>query len=86
MENKINVKEVETQISKTCKCCGKTLPITQFYRIGRGHRNVCKTCFCELTHRSPQFAEFGDNTLILELQRRGYHGDLIIEVVKTKTI
>ena len=68
MENKINVKEVETQIFRICRCCGKQLPITQFYRIGRGHRNVCKTCFCELTNRSPEFAEFGDNALIVIME------------------
>lgn len=86
MENKIKVNQVETKIFKTCKCCGKTLPIINFYRIGRGHRNICKSCFCELTNRSEEFAEHSDNKLLLELQRRGYRGTLTIEIVKSKTI
>ena len=86
MENRIQINQVETGVYKTCQCCGRHLPITQYYRIGRGYRRFCKDCFRAQTGRSDKFADVGDNALLLELQNRGYHGILHIEVVKSKTI
>lgn len=86
MENKIKVNKVETQIYKVCQHCGRALPITNFYKYARGYRRMCKSCFCALTGRSDEFAQYNDNQLLLELQNRGYEGTLTIKIVKTKTI
>ena len=45
---------------KTCKRCGKTLPLTSFYghpQMGDGHLNICKECI-----KADMRARYSENT------------------------
>ena len=86
MENNLNneilaVKEVVTQ-KKTCKCCGKELPITMFNRKGPGYRNICMSCERDKIGISDKFKDFTSRELIEELRSRGYKG--ILKYVKVE--
>lgn len=63
-------------VSKTCKCCGKTLPIGAFGRRGSGYRNVCKDCEHKEEGASERFKDVTSRELIEELRKRGYTGNL----------
>lgn len=36
--------EEENKLNNTCKICGKTLPISQFYKSSEGYGDTCKIC------------------------------------------
>ena len=36
--------EKENKLNRTCKICGKTLPISQFYKSSEGYGDTCKIC------------------------------------------
>lgn len=36
--------EEENKLNRTCKICGKTLPISQFYKSSEGYGDTCKIC------------------------------------------
>ena len=36
--------EKENNVNKTCQICGKTLPISQFYKSSEGYEDTCKAC------------------------------------------
>ena len=38
-----NIQE-DSRLDKTCKTCGKTLPISEFYKKSDGYEDVCKNC------------------------------------------
>lgn len=84
MEQKvITVTPEKTQETKKCKCCGKTLPITEFNQRGRGYRNICKLCLRKETGASERFVDFTSRELIDELKSRGYEGTLTKKIVET---
>lgn len=75
--------------TKTCKCCGKTLPIEEFSKNKcslDGYFYVCKTCrSTNISNGSKQakrqltlksLDQFTSRDLMLELKRRGYDGIL----------
>lgn len=78
--------------TKVCKCCGKELPLTDFYKNSATkdkHDNSCKKCRNQKIaeaqkRRVPQpgiksmfrISDFEDNQLFAELRRRGYSGEL----------
>lgn len=35
---------------RTCKTCGKRMPISKFYKVGKYRRHVCKACVKEENH------------------------------------
>ena len=65
----------ETIIKKRkCKCCGKELPITNFYKRGNGYRYVCISCLRNNNGVTERFKDFTDRDLMEELRSRGYKG------------
>lgn len=74
---------------KTCSKCGKTLPLTDFYRNKNcrdGHSSACKDCVDKGIKESKQhkkdlltlkIADFTDQALFDELKKRGYGGQLV---------
>lgn len=82
-------KQVAGVAYKTCSKCGKTLPLTEFYRNKRnsdGHHPQCKECmnkdFKSERERKKaslilKLADFTDQALFTELKRRGYAGELL---------
>lgn len=78
------------QIIKTCKCCGKQLPTTCFYKnpIAKdGLDYFCSDCRTKallkggIKKRSQRksvlkLADFSDDAIFSELKRRGYVGEL----------
>lgn len=78
--------EIQT---KTCTVCGKTLPITDFYRKSSspdGYYCACKDCQkariaksrINKTEKNKDsiLSEFSPKELIDELKSRGYYGEL----------
>ena len=73
--------------TKTCQVCGKTLPISEFYRnsaTADGLDYRCKEC--NINHRTKtktynrkafSIHEVSDDALCGELRRRGYEGELV---------
>lgn len=77
---------------KVCAKCGRDLPLTEYYRKGRGYQSWCKDC-CRDHGRlrngstgeyreNPTLTQATDQQLYDELKRRGYEGKLSI----TKTL
>ena len=78
--------EIQT---KTCTVCGKTLPISDFYRKSSspdGYYCACKKCQIDQIKKSrinkteknkdSILSEFSPKELIDELKARGYYGEL----------
>lgn len=89
MENNNNEQSlavVETIVEKKkCKCCGKELPITMFYKRGNGYRKTCIECMRKEDGSSEKFKQFTARELIEELKSRGYKGQLkLIRVEEVK--
>lgn len=63
---------------KTCKKCGKTLPIEDFGRNRYGITSVCKTCEHEnrskgaKSRKKTALAKYSKEELLAELESRGY--------------
>jgi hypothetical protein len=71
-----------TCLTKKCKVCGKTLPISEFIRKGKGYMATCKGCLRKENGTSERFSQFTSRELIDELKYRGYKGTLRREVVE----
>lgn len=86
MENKDEVlATVEfTDVKKTCKCCGKALPINNFRKHRYGYRNKCISCERKEKGVDSKFSIFTSRELIEELKSRGYTGTL--KYIKVETI
>lgn len=85
MENEnLNVIPVEELAGekKTCHKCGRTLPITSFFKSGRGYRTICIDCSREEHGTTDKFREFSSRELIEELKSRGYKGTLTKTIIK----
>ena len=79
--------EMET---RTCKKCGRTLPLSEFHKSGRskdGLSFVCEDCV-KKTRKDKKLQKmenynplerFSSSELILELKRRGVRGEFIIQ-------
>ena len=79
--------EMET---RTCKKCGRTLPLSEFHKSGRskdGLSFVCEDCV-KKTRKDKQLQKmknynplekFSSSELILELKRRGVRGEFFIQ-------
>lgn len=82
MENKTDYSntvlavEETIQQKKTCKCCGKELPITMFNKRGMGYRNICISCERSDSGVSDKFKEYTSRELMEELHARGFKGTL----------
>lgn len=63
-----------TQQKKTCKCCGKELPITMFNKRGTGYRNICISCERGDSGASDKFKQYTSRELMEELRARGFKG------------
>lgn len=74
--NEVLAVEETTTEKKTCKCCGKELPITMFNKKGIGRRNICISCERSESGASEKFKDFTSRELIEELRSRGYKGTL----------
>lgn len=77
---------VETTQQKTCKCCGKELPITMFNKKGKGYRNTCIVCERSDSAASDKFKQFTSRELMEELRFRGFKGTFKRMVVEEITI
>ena len=74
----------EEMEEKTCKGCGRTLPIDQFARNAAGPTGFCKECMSAKRKRKPANIEqsvvgvagLSDEDLVNELRRRGFAGKL----------
>lgn len=88
MENNIKVEPQETIETRVCKCCGKELPITMFAKKGTGIRSICRKCEEEkrTENRGEKFKDVTNRELIEELKRRGYKGELRLEIVTKETL
>ena len=90
MENKIDysnaVLAVEETIrqKKTCKWCGKELPITMFNKRGMGYRNICISCESSDSGASEKFKQFTSRELMEELRSRGFKG--ILKRIKVEEV
>lgn len=71
---------------KTCKCCGKELPITYFKRQAKGYRKICMACQRKNNGASEKFKEYSSRELMEELQARGFKGQLKHIQVETYNI
>ena len=68
--------EETTTEKKTCKCCGKELPLTMFNKKGPGYRSICISCERGESGASDKFKEFTSRELMEELRSRGFKGVL----------
>lgn len=81
----ISVTAPITAKTQKCKCCGKVLPIEEFFRKGVGYRKTCKSCLRKETGASEKFKDILSRELIEELKARGYEGTLkktVVEEIK----
>lgn len=70
--------------TKVCKSCGRELPLSEFYvapHLNSGYEPTCKECRrkrrkIQEQQRILQLSEFHDDTLMAELRKRGYTGEL----------
>lgn len=69
------VEETTTQ-KKTCKCCGKELPLTMFNKKGTGYRTICISCERGESGASEKFKDYTSRELMEELRARGFKGVL----------
>lgn len=67
------VEETTTQ-KKTCKCCGKELPLTMFNKRGTGYRTICISCERGDSGASDKFKQYTSRELMEELRARGFKG------------
>lgn len=67
------VEETTTQ-KKTCKCCGKVLPLTMFNKKGTGYRKICISCERGESGASEKFKQYTSRELMEELRARGFKG------------
>ena len=74
--NEVLAVEETTTEKKTCKCCGKELPITMFNKKGTGRRNICISCERGESGVSDKFKDFTSRELMEELRSRGFKGIL----------
>lgn len=72
---KLAIEETITK-KKTCKCCGKTFPLTMFNKKGPGYRSICISCERSESGASDKFKEFTSRELMEELRSRGFKGVL----------
>lgn len=72
--NEVLAKPEVTTEKKKCKCCGKELPLTAFYKRGNGYRNICISCLRNNNGVTERFKDFTDRDLMEELRSRGYKG------------
>lgn len=72
--NEVLAKPEVTAEKKKCKCCGKELPLTAFYKRSRGYRNICISCLRNSNGITERFKDFTDRDLMEELRSRGYKG------------
>lgn len=74
LHNEVLAIQETTTKKKICKCCGKELPITSFYKRGGGYRNTCISCLRNNNGVTERFKDFTDRDLMEELRSRGYKG------------
>lgn len=77
---------------KTCKCCGKLLPLEKFMKYGKGYKHTCKDCITSKFKKTrnnsnnntstDKFKDFTSRELIAELRHRGYKGNLTFTITK----
>ena len=73
---------------KTCKCCGKILPLEKFMKYGKGYKHTCLDCIrakhrnSNNDRRSDKFKDFTSRELIAELRLRGYKGTITYTEIK----
>ena len=84
--NEVLAVEETTTEKKTCKCCGKELPITMFNKKGTGHRNICISCERADSGASDKFKAYTSRELMEELHARGFKGTLKRMKIETLTI
>ena len=82
--NKILAVEETTTEKKTCKCCGKELPLTMFNKRGVGYRNICISCERGESGVNEKFKQFTSRELMEELRSRGFKG--ILKRVKVEEV
>ena len=82
--NEVLAVEETTTEKKTCKCCGKELPITMFNKKGTGHRNICISCERGESGASDKFKDFTSRELMEELRSRGFKG--ILKRIKVEEV
>lgn len=81
-EKKIIVNPVVTNETRKCKCCGKTLPLSDFGKTGKGYYTICKICRYKESGASEKFQNYTSRELIDELKARGYRGSLTKTIVE----
>ena len=90
-ETKIAPAETEAPKTKTCRECGRELPLENFPKQVKskdGHMNMCRDCF-SAKHNHPKantapvpsvkektLADFTVDAICAELRRRGFSGSL----------
>lgn len=79
------VEEITTH-KKTCKCCGKELPLTMFNKRGTGYRAICMSCERGESGASEKFKNYTSRELMEELRARGFKGTFKRMKVETITI
>lgn len=77
----------EPQQIRTCKCCGKTLPITEFNHYTKTKlRKICKSCENDDIPTNAKLKDITSRELVLELRARGYRGKLTKTITKNLVI
>ena len=86
-EVKDNQQKKKTMEERTCNCCGRKLPISEFkaYRGGK-YARVCNTCAIKNSGASEKFAQFTTRELLDELKVRGWRGQLRCTRIETISI
>lgn len=82
--NEVLAVEETIQEKRTCKCCGKELPITMFTKRGSGYRTICVVCERGDSGATDKFKNFTSRELMEELRCRGFKGTL--KRVKVETL